>query len=247
MVELDQCGKIRREISIRELVTMIRFLRSSPTSFWYGSKTSISTLIRCKVHARDCEPELGRILCFGFMYCIIFRPVLLIDFLLWQAYRHPKPASVQIAKIVAGTIIISSLLLGSFILAASYVQARAGCHQLDQLDAMLEKELALEARQMQADALIQVNFWFLNYVTHLYNLCVSQLWNLRVMFIIPFYFFSIDEYLQGFSREYVIPFFRSSFVFFDGLHARGKNRQMWKNTRIITVHDDMKQWNHTII
>ncbi|XP_077286959.1 uncharacterized protein LOC143911789 isoform X2 [Arctopsyche grandis] len=71
------------------------------------------------------------------------------------AYRHPKPASVQIAKIVAGTIIISSLLLGSFILAASYVQARAGCHQLDQLDAMLEKELALEARQMQADALIQ--------------------------------------------------------------------------------------------
>lgn len=73
-----------------------------------------------------------------------------------QAYRHPKSASVQIAKIAAATIILSSLLLGSFILAASYVQARAGCHQLDQLDAMLEKELALEARQMQADAYMQV-------------------------------------------------------------------------------------------
>lgn len=90
------------------------------------------------------------------IFSIIRMPIYFETRFCQQAYRHPKSASVQIAKIAAATIILSSLLLGSFILAASYVQARAGCHQLDQLDAMLEKELALEARQMQADAYMQV-------------------------------------------------------------------------------------------
>lgn len=70
--------------------------------------------------------------------------------LLLQAYRQPRSTAVQVARIVAFTVILSSMVLGGFLLAASYVQARAGCQQLEQLDAMLEKELAYEAR-MQAE------------------------------------------------------------------------------------------------
>lgn len=65
------------------------------------------------------------------------------------AYRQQRLSnSVQIARIAALTIVVSAVILGSFILASSWVAARAGCQQLEQLDAMLDKELALEGRQM---------------------------------------------------------------------------------------------------
>ncbi|XP_052741775.1 uncharacterized protein LOC112051648 isoform X3 [Bicyclus anynana] len=70
------------------------------------------------------------------------------------AYRQRLSSSVQIARIAALTIIASSFILGSFILASSWVAARASCHQLEQLDAMLDKELALEGRSYGNDALM---------------------------------------------------------------------------------------------
>lgn len=63
-------------------------------------------------------------------------------------------SSVQIARIAALTVVAASFILGAFILASSWVAARASCHQLEQLDAMLDKELALEGRAYGNDALI---------------------------------------------------------------------------------------------
>ncbi|CAG9561210.1 unnamed protein product [Danaus chrysippus] len=70
------------------------------------------------------------------------------------AYRQRMSSSVQIARIAAITVIASSFILGSFILASSWVAARSSCHQLEQLDAMLDKELALEGRPYGNDALM---------------------------------------------------------------------------------------------
>lgn len=58
-----------------------------------------------------------------------------------------KSNSVQIAKIVGITIIISSFIIGSFVLASTYLQAKASCDQMSALDAVLDKELMLEAMQ----------------------------------------------------------------------------------------------------
>ncbi|XP_049874073.1 uncharacterized protein LOC126372396 isoform X2 [Pectinophora gossypiella] len=70
------------------------------------------------------------------------------------AYRQRPSSSVQIARIAALTVVAASFILGSFILASSWVAARASCHQLEQLDAMLDKELALEGRAYGNDALM---------------------------------------------------------------------------------------------
>lgn len=53
----------------------------------------------------------------------------------------------KIAKITAFTIIVSSFILGAFILASSYLQAKASCDQVQALDSVLEKELMLETLQ----------------------------------------------------------------------------------------------------
>ncbi|XP_047993004.1 uncharacterized protein LOC125231590 isoform X2 [Leguminivora glycinivorella] len=70
------------------------------------------------------------------------------------AYRQRQSSSVQIARIAALTVVAASFILGSFILASSWISARASCHQLEQLDAMLDKELALEGRAYGNDALV---------------------------------------------------------------------------------------------
>ncbi|XP_026316993.1 uncharacterized protein LOC113228067 isoform X2 [Hyposmocoma kahamanoa] len=70
------------------------------------------------------------------------------------AYRQRVSSAVQIAKIAALTVVASSFILGAFILASSWVAARASCHQLEQLDAMLDKELALESRAYGNDGLL---------------------------------------------------------------------------------------------
>lgn len=69
------------------------------------------------------------------------------------AYRQRVSSSVQIARIAALTVVAASFILGSFILASSWVAARSSCHQLEQLDAMLDKELALEGRAYGNDGL----------------------------------------------------------------------------------------------
>ncbi|XP_053956529.1 uncharacterized protein LOC128862113 isoform X1 [Anastrepha ludens] len=63
-----------------------------------------------------------------------------------QAYKR-QSNSVKIAKITAFTIIVSSFILGAFILASSYLQAKASCDQVQALDSVLEKELMLETLQ----------------------------------------------------------------------------------------------------
>ncbi|XP_067642673.1 uncharacterized protein Msr-110 [Eurosta solidaginis] len=62
------------------------------------------------------------------------------------AYKR-QSNSVKIAKITAFTIIASSFILGAFILASSYLQAKASCDQVQALDSVLEKELMLETLQ----------------------------------------------------------------------------------------------------
>uniref|UniRef100_A0A182JS92 Uncharacterized protein n=1 Tax=Anopheles christyi TaxID=43041 RepID=A0A182JS92_9DIPT len=57
--------------------------------------------------------------------------------------------SVKIAKIIAITVVLSSFILGSFILASSYLQAKQSCDQMQALDAVLNKELMLEAMQQK--------------------------------------------------------------------------------------------------
>lgn len=78
---------------------------------------------------------------------------------LGQAYRQRMSSSVQIARIAALTVVAASFILGSFILASSWVSARASCHQLEQLDAMLDKELALEGRPYGNDGLLAVSIY----------------------------------------------------------------------------------------
>lgn len=64
-----------------------------------------------------------------------------------QAYKIRQANSVKIAKIIAFTIIFSSFIMGSFILGSTYLQAKASCDQVQALDAVLDKELMLEALQ----------------------------------------------------------------------------------------------------
>ncbi|XP_073947229.1 uncharacterized protein isoform X2 [Choristoneura fumiferana] len=70
------------------------------------------------------------------------------------AYRQRASNSVQIARIAALTVVAASFILGTFILASSWIAARSSCHQLEQLDAMLDKELALEGRAYGNDGLM---------------------------------------------------------------------------------------------
>lgn len=76
------------------------------------------------------------------------------------AYKIRQANSVKIAKIIAITVVLSSFILGSFILASSYLQAKQSCDQMQALDAVLNKELMLEAMQQElpkAQALMQDN------------------------------------------------------------------------------------------
>ncbi|XP_030372620.1 uncharacterized protein LOC115622719 isoform X2 [Scaptodrosophila lebanonensis] len=71
----------------------------------------------------------------------------------YSTASEPPPAykrqsnSVKIAKIAGFTIVVSSFILGTFILASSYLQAKASCDQVQALDSVLEKELMLETLQ----------------------------------------------------------------------------------------------------
>lgn len=74
------------------------------------------------------------------------------------AYKIRQANSVKIAKIVAVTVILASFILGSFMLASTYLQAKQSCDQMQTLDAVLNKELMLEAMQQElpkAQALMQ--------------------------------------------------------------------------------------------
>lgn len=62
--------------------------------------------------------------------------------------RPGKSTAVQIARIAALTLIAMSVVLGSFILAASYVQARASC--TPEAIAALQAEMRLQQHEQRA-------------------------------------------------------------------------------------------------
>lgn len=73
-----------------------------------------------------------------------------------QAYHRGQSSAVQVAKIIAVTVILVSVVLGGFLLASAYVTANASCRQLEQ-----ELELLSEAADrfqgpLQPEALVQV-------------------------------------------------------------------------------------------
>lgn len=54
-----------------------------------------------------------------------------VNFLL-QAYIKPRSTAVQITKIIAVTVVLTAVILGSFLLASAYVSANANWKQLEQ-------------------------------------------------------------------------------------------------------------------
>jgi len=109
-------------------------------------------------------------------------------FCIFQAYKR-QANSVKIAKITAFTIIISSFILGSFILASSYLQAKASCDQVQALDSVLEKELMLETLQQVGKVSYYICI-YRNWYTNLYNLynplCLNDpsLWQFSIVFVL---------------------------------------------------------------
>jgi hypothetical protein len=82
---------------------------------------------------------------------------------MFQAYHRSQSSAVQVAKIIAVTVVLVSIVLGSFLLASAYVTANASCRQLQQ-----ELELFNEAADkfqspLAPEPLIQVNDFFLIY------------------------------------------------------------------------------------
>ncbi|KAF2901597.1 hypothetical protein ILUMI_04584, partial [Ignelater luminosus] len=72
----------------------------------------------------------------------------------FQAYHRPQSASVQVAKIIAVTVVVVSVVLGGFLLASAYVTANASCRQLEQ-ELQLLTETADRLQPLQPEALIQ--------------------------------------------------------------------------------------------
>jgi hypothetical protein len=60
------------------------------------------------------------------------------------AYKMRNSNSVKIAKIVAVTIVLSSFIIGLFVLGSTYLQAKASCNYMDSVQAALEKELLMD-------------------------------------------------------------------------------------------------------
>jgi hypothetical protein len=71
------------------------------------------------------------------------------------AYHRTQPAAVQVAKIIAVTIVLVSVVLGGFLLASAYVTANATCRQLEQELQLLTETADRLQSPLQPEALIQ--------------------------------------------------------------------------------------------
>lgn len=67
-------------------------------------------------------------------------------------------ASVQVARIVAVTVVLCSVILGFFLLASAYVTANASCKQLEQEIELLGEMADRFQPPLQPEALVQVRF-----------------------------------------------------------------------------------------
>ena len=75
---------------------------------------------------------------------------------------RPKSTAVQIARIAAVTLVTMSVVLGSFILAASWVQARASC--TPESIAAMQAELRLQQQQQQPSSVSYQQAEFLKHL-----------------------------------------------------------------------------------
>lgn len=116
-----------------------------------------------------------------------------------QAYRLRQANSVKIAKIVACTVILSSLILGSFMLASTYLQAKATCDQVSALDAILEKELMLESMQQQQVSLRKIKVAIICNYLSAFHYCAPSITTFKL-------FISSSSLL---SACYVLTFYES--------------------------------------
>ncbi|XP_033310796.1 putative uncharacterized protein DDB_G0271606 [Bombus bifarius] len=78
------------------------------------------------------------------------------------AYMRPKSTAVQITRIAAVTLVTMSVILGSFILAASWVQARASC--TPESIAAMQAELRLQQQQQQPSSITYQQGEFLKHL-----------------------------------------------------------------------------------
>ncbi|XP_065162476.1 transcription factor SPT20 homolog [Atheta coriaria] len=70
------------------------------------------------------------------------------------AYQRPKAASVQVARIIAVTVVLVSFILGGCILASAYITANASCRHLEQ-ELQLLSETMDRYQPLQPEALVQ--------------------------------------------------------------------------------------------
>jgi hypothetical protein len=71
------------------------------------------------------------------------------------AYMKLRSTSVQIAKIIAVTVVVCSVILGGFLLASAYDSANASCRQLEQELDILSEAAERFQQPLQPEALIQ--------------------------------------------------------------------------------------------
>ncbi|XP_072394202.1 uncharacterized protein [Diabrotica undecimpunctata] len=71
------------------------------------------------------------------------------------AYMKLRSTSVQIAKIIAVTVVVCSVILGGFLLASAYVSANASCRQLEHELELLSEAADRFQSPLQPEALIQ--------------------------------------------------------------------------------------------
>ena len=65
--------------------------------------------------------------------------------LLFQAYRQSRSSAVQVARIVAVTVVAASAILGACLLASAWIQARATCELMVMEHQLHEAELRMQA------------------------------------------------------------------------------------------------------
>lgn len=70
------------------------------------------------------------------------------------AYQRPQSSAIQVARIIAFTVVVVSIILGGFMLASAYVSANASCKQLEQELQFLTDSVD-RIQPLQPEALIQ--------------------------------------------------------------------------------------------
>ncbi|CAB3369772.1 Hypothetical predicted protein [Cloeon dipterum] len=73
------------------------------------------------------------------------------------AYKQPRATTVQVAKIVAVTVIVASAIIGGCILASAWIQSRATCELLFMEQQLQQAQQQLDGDRPSFQALVQDN------------------------------------------------------------------------------------------